>query len=249
VVVLDSGGYGPVTITKSVTLEAPPGVYGGITALSGDGVDVSAGPSDVVVLRNLTITGIGGSLGVSFGSARSVHIEGCTISGWTRGVQVATAGGLHVTDSTISDNTLYGIHAYALTGTAQISIVDSTMEYNLNSAFAVTGNIQIVIADSTVSDNAAGVVGYSSIGPTNLLVERCRVTNNSFEGVAAGSSGTYSATVWVSNCVVTGNLTSGGLDNQGTPSSLLSRQNNTVENNSVNETGVGTFTAKQEDSP
>ena len=31
VIVLDSGGYGPVTITQSVSLIAPAGVYGGIT--------------------------------------------------------------------------------------------------------------------------------------------------------------------------------------------------------------------------
>ena len=31
VIVLDSAGYGPVTITQSVTITAPPGVYAGIT--------------------------------------------------------------------------------------------------------------------------------------------------------------------------------------------------------------------------
>src|SRR5947209_20205984 len=34
VIVLDSGGYGPVTITQAVSLISPEGVYAGITAVS-----------------------------------------------------------------------------------------------------------------------------------------------------------------------------------------------------------------------
>src|ERR671934_1739865 len=62
VIVLDSGGYGPVTITKAVSIIAPPGIYAGITALSGDAIDVSAGTSDKVTLRGLTLNGIGGNI-------------------------------------------------------------------------------------------------------------------------------------------------------------------------------------------
>src|SRR5512138_668523 len=39
VIVLDSGGYGPVTITQSASIIAPPGVYAGISVSAGlDGV-------------------------------------------------------------------------------------------------------------------------------------------------------------------------------------------------------------------
>jgi hypothetical protein len=34
VVVLDSGGYGPVTVTQSVAIIAPPGVHAAVTAFS-----------------------------------------------------------------------------------------------------------------------------------------------------------------------------------------------------------------------
>ena len=37
VVVLDSAGYGPVTISQAVTLVAPSGVYAGISVFSGAG--------------------------------------------------------------------------------------------------------------------------------------------------------------------------------------------------------------------
>jgi hypothetical protein len=35
IIVLDSAGYGPVTITKSISIIAPAGVYAGITVFSG----------------------------------------------------------------------------------------------------------------------------------------------------------------------------------------------------------------------
>ena len=38
VIVLDSAGYGPVTIAKSVAIVAPPGIYAGVSALTGDGI-------------------------------------------------------------------------------------------------------------------------------------------------------------------------------------------------------------------
>src|SRR5512143_3979157 len=49
VVVLDSGGYGPVTIGKSIALIAPEGVYAGISVLDTTpglrGIVINAGPS------------------------------------------------------------------------------------------------------------------------------------------------------------------------------------------------------------
>src|ERR1700687_4488233 len=56
-IVLDSGGYGPVTITQSLTIEAPPGVLAFIHPPSGNAITISAGASDAVVLRGLVLNG------------------------------------------------------------------------------------------------------------------------------------------------------------------------------------------------
>ncbi len=50
VIVLDSAAYGTVTITKSVSLIAPSGIYAGVTVSAGDGITVNA-PGGIVVLR------------------------------------------------------------------------------------------------------------------------------------------------------------------------------------------------------
>jgi hypothetical protein len=62
VVALESAGYGPVTITKSVTIVAPAGVHAAIAPTSGAAITVSAADSDHVVLRNLYLNSQGGTL-------------------------------------------------------------------------------------------------------------------------------------------------------------------------------------------
>src|SRR5437867_994768 len=80
IIVLDSAGYGPVTINQSVTIVSPPGVYAGITATSGNGITISGTTqNDVVVIRGLTINGGGtGNAGISAADPADIgalHIE------------------------------------------------------------------------------------------------------------------------------------------------------------------------------
>ena len=50
VTAIDSAGFGPVEITKAVTITSPEGIEAGIAA-TGIAVDINAGTSDAVVLR------------------------------------------------------------------------------------------------------------------------------------------------------------------------------------------------------
>ena len=90
VIVLDSGGYGAVTIGQSVSIIAPPGVYAGISVFAGgDGVTIAAGPAGKVTLRGLTINGQGGNRGIVVTSASEVHIEQCTVTNMaTDGIRI-----------------------------------------------------------------------------------------------------------------------------------------------------------------
>src|SRR4029453_2440829 len=81
VIVLDSGGYGHVTIDRSVSLIAPPGIYAGISVFPGDnGIDVN-GAGIKVALRGLTINGQGGDIGVYLSNGTELRIDGGTIAG------------------------------------------------------------------------------------------------------------------------------------------------------------------------
>src|ERR1700751_3123315 len=60
VIVLDSAGYGPFTISQSVSVIAPEGLYAGISFSSGTGITISGtAATDVVTLRGLSIEGSG----------------------------------------------------------------------------------------------------------------------------------------------------------------------------------------------
>src|SRR5687767_2849456 len=72
--VLDPGGYGAVTITKSITIDGG-GVLAHILASGTNGVVVNAGVNDVVVLRGLHINGAGnGTNGIRYLAGKALFV-------------------------------------------------------------------------------------------------------------------------------------------------------------------------------
>src|SRR6266540_418367 len=72
IVALDSGGYGAVTISQAVTIVAAPGIQASISPASGAAITVSAGPGDVVVLRNLYLNAQGAGNGILYQAAAAL---------------------------------------------------------------------------------------------------------------------------------------------------------------------------------
>jgi hypothetical protein len=109
---LDSANYNTATVTldKSVTILAIPGVVGSIVSVGTAGIRVPAGPSLKVVLRNLSFVRLPGSgfAGVDvLGS--TVSIEGCVVAGMPGfGISI-TAGTVRLSDSIVRNNTSYGL--------------------------------------------------------------------------------------------------------------------------------------------
>src|SRR5438477_1873831 len=79
---IDPGGFGAVTITKSITIDGG-GTFASILASGTTGVNVNdsgsgAPNTKIVQLRNLSINGGGtGFNGINFTSARALYIENC----------------------------------------------------------------------------------------------------------------------------------------------------------------------------
>src|ERR1700746_1262060 len=77
---LDPAGYGAVTITKAITIDGGGGQVASILVSGTNGIVIQAGPSDVVILRNLRFNGIGTGLnGIRFLSGKDLNVEGCYI--------------------------------------------------------------------------------------------------------------------------------------------------------------------------
>lgn len=109
--VLDAGGYGPLTITKSISIIAE-GTQAGILASGTNGVTINAGPNDVVYLHGLFIdvaSATDGN-GIRIVSAGAVHINKCDIRGFLTGngirIEANAATKVFVSDCTIAHNTV-----------------------------------------------------------------------------------------------------------------------------------------------
>src|SRR5262249_41744504 len=108
---LDPGGFGAVTITKSITIDCSE-TFAGVLAAGTNAININ-GSGIVVILRGLDIEGVGtGLIGVNVIQAGRVHVEKCKIFGFSSGAEqgirhVPSGGGsLFVTDSVISENGL-----------------------------------------------------------------------------------------------------------------------------------------------
>lgn len=110
---IDSGGFGGVTITKSITIDLR-SVQGGVLVSGTNAIVVNAAATDRVVLKGLDINGLGtGLTGIRILQARSVRVVDSEIFGFVRnGVGVENSNPLArvtVSRSTIHDNAGNGV--------------------------------------------------------------------------------------------------------------------------------------------
>jgi hypothetical protein len=232
IVVLLPGEYGPVTITKAVTIEAPAGVAA-LVQTAGIAVTVSAGPTDDVTLRGLILTNPGRSAqGILVNSAGAVHVERCTISNFIDAVAAFSwgSGRLFLTDTTARNND-QGIRANTTGAGLDITIERCVFESNNNGVLAQDGT-RTAIRGSVASGNLAGLVAQAAFGGSvEMNVTDCLVSHNTSAGITGeGDSG--SATVRVSGSTVTGNQRGLVQAEFGGSSAFFSRGDNTVEGNS-----------------
>src|SRR5215469_5633130 len=96
---LDPGGFGALTITKSITLDGGGGQVASVLVAGTNGIVVAAQSTDVVILRNIRFmgalqTGNAGLSGVKVLTASRVDIVNCDIFGFgTAGVEGSPTAG------------------------------------------------------------------------------------------------------------------------------------------------------------
>src|SRR6478672_1464327 len=94
---LDPGGYGVVTITKSITIDGGSGVVASILSTNTNAIVIAAGSGDSVVLCNLQINGAGtpanvDTRGIKFLSGLRLVVEDCAISNTgKRGISIESS--------------------------------------------------------------------------------------------------------------------------------------------------------------
>jgi len=252
---LDPGGFGAVTIGKSLVIDCHY-TEGGVLA-GGNGIVVNAGATDVVVLRGLDIFGVNPPThGVRIIAAGAVHIEDCVIRRFNAansfGVSFQPSGStfLFISNSTITQNgngaSGGGINVQPTgTGVGRVVINNSAVRGNSNAGLLVnstglTGNgIAVVVENSEFTSNGFGI---RFLAPPATTGQQGQITNaliaqNSGSGISADGS---AVTVRVGNTTIFGNAGPGG----GAGVEILnSAKIQTYGDNRVEANGVdGTFT-------
>src|SRR5262249_50807496 len=118
ITVLDPGGYGAVTITKSISIvNDGVGEAGMLVSGGGTGITVNAGASDAVNLRGLTIQGIGfgSGKGIVFNTGKSLSVEDCRVRNLITTIgdgivfQPLNSSTLAITNTVVADNGATGV--------------------------------------------------------------------------------------------------------------------------------------------
>jgi parallel beta helix pectate lyase-like protein len=225
IVVLDSGGYGSVTIGKSVGIVAPEGVHAAVTVFSGNAITINAGPTDVVVLRGLFLNGLGDALsGVAFNNGKALHVENGVFAGFGgHGLGCGAPGSyIYVKDTTSRENGGSGFLFYSASSVTRVSLDGVHAEKNLGYGVSAYSNAVVTVSRSVAVANFAGFgVSSSSV----IDVESCTTTFNQF-GVYATSG-----TMRMAATMITGNDT--GIY-KGPGASVVSFTNNRLNGNVSN---------------
>jgi hypothetical protein len=225
--VLDPGGFGAVTITKSITLNGD-GTLAGILSSLTTGIIVNDSATGTpgtieVTIRSISIQGAGnGTNGIRFISGKRLTVEHCSIANLdptasTRhGIDVTTntASGsiLQVTDTDIVGTGGVGINVAPAGGSVQVNIDGVHQSRSvLSSGAFFNGNVKGTVSNSTFMSNSAGG-GVVLAGTADITLDHVRASGNN-HGVL-NNSGT--PTTRLKDCVLTGNITSGATSLAGT---------------------------------
>jgi len=242
--VLDPGGFGAVTITKSITISSE-GFEAGVLVSGTNAIIVSAGINDVVTLRGLDFNGLGTGLNaIRFIGGKTLHVQNCQIFGFTQaGIDfepnVASAL-LKVSNSNVHENATGILVKPVSPGSAKVVIDHVSMENNSGDGFksdATAGAVSATLRDCAVTSNGANGIHSFSPGASisSVMVDHCSVTNHSTVGSGNGifSDTGAGSTVRITDDTITGNIT--GVLSSGS-ATIFSFGNNHNNGNGTNGT-------------
>jgi hypothetical protein len=232
---LDPGGFGTLTITKSITVDGESSGKGGVLSSGGiNGIVVNdsnsgAANTALVILRHLSIDGAGsGADGIRFISGRRLTVDNCVVFGFTGdGLETAPSTGTSF-NITISNSSFMrngtGIRQGTTIGTLDISYDNVVIAENTGDGLVATGgtgNLSRSLVDSNGGSgvnvsggavlNASGnqVTANATNGFNNTSPSTIRLTGNNVYRNATGVNGNGTYQSFGDNKVI-GNVTDVG---------------------------------------
>ena len=227
---LDPGGFGAVTITKSITINGE-GTLAGIAAAGTNGIVISAAATDKIYLKNLDINGACTGLnGIRYLAGNSVTVEKVKIYNFTNfGIDVnkTATGFLTVTYTYIENCSLGGIVTTTNAGLVRTDI-DNTKVFGSSNGFNAKSNSQMTIKSSVAS--GCGGAGFLADTATSVInMDSCVATHNA-NGVKASNAGV----IRIGASTVANNITK-GLDKSVGVGVIESYQDNYIRGNPASD--------------
>src|SRR5919206_637214 len=158
---LDPGGFGAVTITKSITLDGS-GTFASILASLVNGIVINAAATDVITIRGISINGFcNGLSGINLLQAKTVNVEDCVIFRMGgNGITSTDNNGLklNIRNTVIRDNGGDGINIVAAAATpARVTLSNVSLNGNVNGMHARSG-VTVTAEECSFSGNSASGV-------------------------------------------------------------------------------------------
>jgi hypothetical protein len=204
---LDPGGYGTLTITKSITVDGAGTMASSLAALTtGFIINITnvADTRKTVVLRNISINGVTtGIHGINFLAGLKVYVENVQIKGFqssasSRAIKanVSAASQLYVKDTVIS-NCASGIDVSSTSGII-LATIDNTRFEGMTDGFIIGAGSGGTLRNCVIVGNTG--VGVRLSGSAGLSIESSLINSNG-TGIQPGAG----TTTDLSNTSIIGN--------------------------------------------
>ena len=198
---LDPGGFGAVTITKSITLDGT-GTFASILASLTTGIIVNAASDKVITVRGLSINGFcNGIRGINWLQGATLNIEDCVIFRFAgEGILINDTDGmkLNVRNTVIRDNTGDGISiASGVNNGAKYDLQHVSLTGNGNGLHVKSG-AHGTARECVFSNNTSkGIFVESATAGSGAVavVWESQINNNASHGVQAGNIGNLGSSV------------------------------------------------------
>lgn len=225
---LDPGGFGTLTITKSITVDGTTGAgFGSTLASLTTGFIINdastAAPHTIeVILRNISINGAGnGTNGIRALSFKSLTVDNCKIFGFNggagRGIDITETtdnASVYIKNTDIEDCSGAGIFATTSVGKVNVQIEGSTVKRCATGLDVTTGG-RVTARNSRFLQNNGIGVRTGGVGSITFL-DTCSIDSNTGDGIQIGAG----TTVRLSNNLITLNLGIGFNNGGGTVTSF-----------------------------
>lgn len=212
VVALDSGGYGPFLIDKSVSVIAPSGIHAAIASTGGDAVHVAAGPDDQVTVRNLNLTLLGALDGIKAQQFGQLYIDDCNIANADAvGISIETASGgqrAFISDTEVRGSLQHGIMTGSSAGYVSVTISRTRSNSNLSDGIMASSRSIVTCIDCEAGGNFGHGFSVFAASDTqaNLQCERCVASSNGSDGFHSSAVDPGRAYMILSRCSAFTNL-------------------------------------------